>query len=94
MQCYSLEVTAENHHWKSEAEHHETPLSHQQKIMTNHHYAPNFEKVGSILLSACACVRACVRPFVRPFKKIQARVFKFHKWIPRQIIAYPYFFLV
>ena len=24
-------------------------------------YAPNFEKVGSILLSAC--------PFVRPFKK-------------------------
>ena len=25
------------------------------------YYAPNFEKVGSILLSAC--------PFVRPFKK-------------------------
>ena len=29
-------------------------------------YAPNFEKVGSILVSACACVRACVRASVRP----------------------------
>ena len=29
-------------------------------------YAPNFEKVGSILVSACACVRASVRSFFRP----------------------------
>ena len=51
------------------------------------YYAPNFEKVGSILVSACACVRPSVRS-----KKIQARVLKFHIWIPRQKIAYPYFF--
>ena len=48
------------------------------------HYAPNFEKVGSILLSACPSVRASVRPCVCPFKKIKARVLKFHIWIPRQ----------
>ena len=52
-------------------------------------YAPNFEKVGSILLSACPFF--C--PFVRPFqKKFKARVMKFHIWIPHQKIAYPYFF--
>ena len=39
------------------------------------------------------CVRASVRPCVRPFKKNQARVLKFHIWIPGQNIAYPYFFL-
>ena len=57
-------------------------------------YAPNFKKVGSILLSACPCVCACVRACVRPSvpKKIRARVLKFHIWIPRQKIAYPYFF--
>ena len=43
-------------------------------------YAPNFEKVGSILLSACPFV--C--PFVRPFKKFKARFLKFHIWIPHQ----------
>ena len=38
-------------------------------------------------------VRACVRvASFRPFKKIKARVLKFHIWIPRQKIAYPYFF--
>ena len=42
-------------------------------------YAPNFEKVGIILLSDCAFVRPSVRS-----KKIQARVLKFHIWIPRQ----------
>ena len=49
-------------------------------------YDPNFEKVGSILLSACVSVR--------PFKKkhIKVRVLKFHRWIPRQKIAYPFFF--
>ena len=53
-------------------------------------YAPNFEKVGSILGSACACVRPFVLPSIQ--KKIQARVLKFHIWIPRQKIAYPNFF--
>ena len=47
-------------------------------------YAPNFEKVGSIFVSACppviACVPMCVRPSVQ---KIQARVLKFREWIPR-----------
>ena len=51
-------------------------------------YAPNFEKVGSILVSACPCVRPCVCACVRPFKKkIQARVLKFHICIPGQKIA-------
>ena len=45
-------------------------------------YAPNFEKVGGILVSACPCVRACMCPSVR--KKIQARVLKFRIWIPRK----------
>ena len=40
-------------------------------------------------LSVRVC--ACVRPSVRS-KKIKARVLKFHIWIPRQKIAYPYFF--
>ena len=55
-------------------------------------YAPNFEKVGSILLSTCpcVCVFVCVRPSVQNFFK--ARDLKFHIWIPRQKIAYPYFF--
>ena len=51
-------------------------------------YAPSFEKVGSILLSVC--------PFVRPSvqKKFEARVLKFHIWIPHQKIAYPHFFFL
>ena len=49
---------------------------------SHHFYAPNFEKVGSILVSACPCVRPSVQ------KKIQAKVLKFHVWIPRQKIAY------
>ena len=32
------------------------------------YYAPNYEKVGSILVSACPSVRACVRPFKIKFK--------------------------
>ena len=43
-------------------------------------YATNFEKVGSILVSACPCVCASVRPF----KKNQARVLKLYICIPRQ----------
>ena len=35
------------------------------KLLVDAVYAPNFEKVGSILLSACASIR----PFVRLFKK-------------------------
>ena len=38
-------------------------------IIFDDNYVPNFEKVGSILLSACLSVRASVRPCVRPFKK-------------------------
>ena len=48
---------------------------------------PTLKKWGSILVSACAFVRPSVRS-----KKIQARVLKFHIWIPHQKIAYPYFF--
>ena len=32
------------------------------------YYAPNFEKVGSILVSACASVRSSLRPFKKKFK--------------------------
>ena len=53
-------------------------------------YAPNFEKVGSILVSACAFVRPFVLPSLQ--NRIQARVLKFHIWIPHQKLAYPYFF--
>ena len=34
-------------------------------------YAPNFEKVGSILVLARPCVRPCVCASLRPFKKIK-----------------------
>ena len=50
-------------------------------------YAPNFEKVGSILVSACAFVSSSSCQ-----NRIQARVLKFHIWIPHQKIAYQYFF--
>ena len=38
-------------------------------------------------------VCVCVRSVVLPFKKISSYFLKFHIWIPRQKIAYPYFFL-
>ena len=53
-------------------------------------YAPNLEKVGEHI-GFGLCVRSSVRPSVRS-KKNQARVLKFHIWIPHQKIAYPYFF--
>ena len=56
-------------------------------IISYNVYAPNFEKMGSILLWASVSVRASVRSKIN-----QARVLKFHIWIPRQKIAYPYFF--
>ena len=39
-------------------------------------------------------VRVCVRLFVRPSvqKNVKGRDLKFHIWIPRPKIAYPYFF--
>ena len=45
------------------------------KKHTANYYAPNFEKVGSILLSACPFVCQFVCPSVRS-KKIKARVLK------------------
>ena len=65
-------------------------VNHNSEFSLTSYYAPNFEKVGSILVSACACVRPFVLPSVQ--KIIQARVLKFHIWIPRQKIAYPYLF--
>ena len=59
-------------------------------LHTHFFYAPNFEKVGSILVSACAFVHSFVR--LSGQNRIQARVLKFHIWIPHQKIAYPYFF--
>ena len=49
---------------------------------------PTLKKWGAYwfgLVCACVCASVCS-------KKIQARVLKFHIWIPRQKIAYPYFF--
>ena len=48
-------------------------------------YAPNFEKVGDILVSACPCVCVCVCIHVRDI------VFKLHVWIPHGKIADAYF---
>ena len=63
-----------------------TKSLHHGMIICGNDYAPNFEKVGSILVSACAFVRSSGQ------NRIQARVLKFHIWIPHQKIAYPYFF--
>ena len=48
------------------------------------------ENVGSILLLACLSLRLLVCPSVQ--KKFKGRVLKFHIWIPRQKIAYPFCF--
>ena len=51
---------------------------------------PSLKKWGAYCFKL---VRLFVCPFVRlsiRSKKIQARVLKFHIWIPRQKIAYPY----
>ena len=66
------------------------PFNNFRQLLTPFYYAPNFEKVGSILLAACAFVRPSVLPSVQ--NRIQARVLKFHLWISHQKIAYPYFF--
>ena len=46
-------------------------------------FAPNFEKVGDILVSACPCVCIHVRDIV----------LKLHVWIPQGKIADAYFWL-
>ena len=54
---------------------------------------PTLKKWGAYyfrLVRVCVCVCVCVSPSVQ--NKIQARVLKFHIWIPCQKIAYPYFF--
>ena len=48
-------------------------------------YAPNFEKVGDILVSACPYVCTYVRIHVRDI------VLKLHVWIPHGKIADTYF---
>ena len=48
-------------------------------------YAPNFEKVGDILVSACPYVYVCVYIHVRDI------VLKLHVWIPHGKIADAYF---
>ena len=37
-------------------------------LSTYDFYAPNFEKVGNILLSACPSIHSCVRPFKKFLK--------------------------
>ena len=64
-------------------------LNNAMAFVYAYFYAPNFEKMGSILLSACPSVRSFVCQSVQ--KKFKARVLKFHIWIPRQKIAYSYF---
>ena len=48
-------------------------------------YAPNFEKVVNILVSACVCVCVCVCVCHRDI------VLKLHVWIPHGKIADAYF---
>ena len=69
-------------------------------------YAPSFEKVGDILVSACvcvcvcvcacvrACVHACVHACVRACVCGPDIVLKLHVWIPRGKIADAYFFRI
>ena len=49
------------------------------------HYAPNFEKRGDILVSACPCVCVCLCMGHRDI------VLKLHVWIPHGKIADTYF---
>ena len=51
------------------------------------YYAPNFEKVGDILVSACPCVSVCLCAC----KGHRDIVLKFHVWIPHGKIADAYF---
>ena len=43
---------------------------HLSLVRADAFYAPNFEKVGSILLSPCPCVSVCVRPSVQKKLKL------------------------
>ena len=51
-------------------------------------YAPNFEKVGDILVSACPCVCVCVCVCV--CIHVRDIVLKLHIWIPNGKIAEAY----
>ena len=63
------------------------PVTSEQRYDNSSvYYVPNFENVGSILVSACPCVRL--------FNCFKAMILKFHIWIPYQEIANPYVFLV
>ena len=53
------------------------------RVLAN--YAPNFEKVGDILVSACPCVCLCACMGHRDI------VLKLHVWIPHGKIANAYF---
>ena len=55
------------------------------RLKLQFHYAPNFEKVGDILVSACPCVCVCVCMGHRDI------VLKLHVWIPHGKIAEAYF---
>ena len=61
------------------------------------YYAPNFEKVGDILVSACpyVCTYVCmyVCTYVCMYVRIHVRdiVLKLHVWIPHGKIADAYF---
>ena len=61
-------------------------LSH---IPPNCHYAPNFEKGGDILVSACpyVCMYVCVCVCIH----VRDIVLKLHVWIPHEKIADAYF---
>ena len=60
-------------------------------VRLHHFYAPNFEKVRDILVSACSCVCVCVCVCVRMGQR--DIVLKLHVWIPHGKIADTYFFL-
>ena len=47
------------------------------------YYAPNFEKVGDILVSACPCLCVCIH--------VRDILLKLHVWIPHGKIADAYF---
>ena len=55
----------------------------------HHSYAPNFEKVGDILVSACPYVCTYVCMYVRIH--VRDIVLKLHVWIPHEKVADAYF---
>ena len=68
-----------------------THISQSIIVVLPYFYAPNFEKVGDILVSACPYVYVCVCVCVCVCIHVRDIVLKLHVWIPHGKIADSYF---